>query len=203
MQSTKMMARLAILICLGALCSLPARADSDGSFCISNGYVAYDLRSFQTRGLKASHVFRVVRFGTGHGIYVAGEVTAPDFQVHRMECMKDQVIVWGFDKSYVEYTLDISDPDKLTILESLQTPKGPAPTTRGTTEQLGLSRAQTISLESDDPANIYKLVLARTQKRGKTGLAWRATAELIRLDSQGNITQRLLLYESYHIESPE
>ena len=53
---------------------VPSRADSDGSFCTSRGYIAYELRNGITPGV-AGHVLKVVRFEPKRGIYGAGEVT--------------------------------------------------------------------------------------------------------------------------------
>jgi hypothetical protein len=192
-----------LLSFLGGCFTLPARADSDGFFCTSKGYIAFDLRSFHTHGLKASHVLRVVRFGTERGIYEAGEVSLLDFQIHHMECTQDRVKMSGVNKGYIEYTIDISEPNKLKIVDTTQDPERLPSTLGAATEALGLSAAQTIPLESDDPAYIYKLVLARSEKRGKSGLERRSTAELIRVDSHGNTSQRLLLYDDHFIVSPD
>src|SRR6266853_186069 len=73
-----------------AFCS-PSRADNDGSFCTSKGYIAYELRNGITPGV-AGHVLKVVRFEPQRGTYVAGEVPLQDFQVHRMTCSHDAAV---------------------------------------------------------------------------------------------------------------
>jgi hypothetical protein len=191
------------LVLLFALFAPPARADNDGFFCSSKGYLAFELRSFHARGLKANHVLRVVRFGSEKGIYQAGEVSILDFQVHRMECTQERVRISGMNKGYIEYTLDISMPDKLKVVDSVQD-AGRLPSTLGPApETLGFSPPKTILLESNDPANHYKLVLNTTEKRGKDGLERRSTAEIVEVDPHGKISQRLLLYEDHHIVSPD
>jgi hypothetical protein len=191
------------LVLLFALFAPPARADNDGFFCSSKGYVALELRSFHTRGLKASHVLRVVRFGSEKGFYPAGEVSLLDFQVQHMECTQDRVRMSGMNKGYTEYTVDISTPNKLKIVDSIHdaarvpSTLGPAP------ETLGPSLPKTILLESNDPAHRYKLILNTTEERGKDGLERRSTAEIVEVDPHGKISQRLLLYEDHHIVSPD
>jgi hypothetical protein len=195
--------RFALLASLIGVFAPPARADNDGFFCSAKGYVAFELRSSHTQGLKASHVLRVVRFGSKKGIYQAGEVSLSDFQVQHMECTQDHVRISGMSKGYTEYAVDISTPDKLRIedtvrdAERVPSTPGPAP------ETLRFSPPKTILLESSDPANHYKLILNTTEKRGKDGLERRSTAEIIEVDPQGKISQRLLLYEDHHIVSPD
>jgi len=51
------------------------------------------MRGAITPGV-AGHVLRVVRFEPERGIYIAGEVTLEDFQVHRMMCDQDRVTIF-------------------------------------------------------------------------------------------------------------
>jgi hypothetical protein len=182
---------------------LPAQADSDGYFCISKGYLAFELRSFHTPNLKAEHVLRVVRFDPGRGIYDAGEVALQDFEVHHMNCKDDRVEISGWDKGYIEYSIDIAVRNILQIAKHFQDPKrkfdpskikGPAP------GNLGLSQPQTILLASDDPEHKYQLVLTRTEKPTKGGLENHRKAELLQIDSGGNVSQRIQLYEDHSVE---
>src|SRR5882724_11717941 len=99
------------------LLSLPARADSDGCYCASKGYVAYELRAairqvFDPNGeaLTAPHVLRIVRLS--EGIREQGEVGMEDFQVHELRCDTDSVTIAGYDKSWIEYVVDIREPDR-------------------------------------------------------------------------------------------
>jgi hypothetical protein len=65
--------------------ALSAYAEEDGAFCVSEGYLAYELLSGLTSGVNG-HVVKVVKFGPEQGIYAAGEVTLQGFQVHEMTC---------------------------------------------------------------------------------------------------------------------
>lgn len=75
--------------------SVPSRADSDGYFCASKGYLAYELREGITPGV-VGHVLKVVRFDPQRGIRSAGGVTLQDLQVHRMTCGEDRIEIAGF-----------------------------------------------------------------------------------------------------------
>ena len=142
-------------------------------------------------------MLKVIRFEPVRGIQEAGEATLQDFQVHQMTCTQDRVKISGWDKGYIEYSIDVAIPNSLKIVEHIQDPRrqhelskeGPAP------KQLGLSPPEVISLESVDPANKYQLVLTRTEKRGSDGLKHCRKAELLRIDARGNVSQRALLYE--------
>jgi hypothetical protein len=182
--------------------ALPAHADSDGCFCVSRGYIAFELRSFHTQGLEGEHVLRVVRFGPGRGIYAAGEVMMEDFQVHKMTCKRDRVEIAGWDKGYVRYTVDVATPDQPRVLEHTQDPErqhesskeGPAP------GELGRSQPGVVHLESADPEHKYQLVLSRSESRIKGGVEYYRKAELVQIEPRGNISQHVLLYEDRFAE---
>ena len=70
LQSTYVLTFFVMVLAL----SVPSCADSDGSFCTSRGYIAYELRNGITPGV-AGHVLKVVRFEPKRGIYSAGDVT--------------------------------------------------------------------------------------------------------------------------------
>jgi hypothetical protein len=117
-------------------------ADSDGCYCKSKGYIAFELRSFRMRGLNAPHILRVFRFESGRGIYESGEVPMEDFQVHEMICNSDRIEIAGFGKGYVKYVIAIAgESNKPRITQHVEdinrlhdpSKEGPAP------GELGLS----------------------------------------------------------------
>jgi hypothetical protein len=114
--------RAALLFIAVALAfCVPSRADEDGSFCTSRGYLAYELRNGITPSI-AAHVLKVVRFEPKRGIFTPGEVTLQDFQVHRMTCGPDRVEISGWGNIYKKYRIDIAAQDKLSVVEYTEDP---------------------------------------------------------------------------------
>src|SRR5439155_19504572 len=95
-----------VFLAIAFALSVPSRADEDGSFCTYRGYLAYELRNGITPGVTA-HVLKVARFGPERGMYMAGEVTLQDFQVHRMICSQDRVEISGWGNIYRKYIIDV------------------------------------------------------------------------------------------------
>jgi hypothetical protein len=195
------------LFLLSLLFVVPARADSDGCYCTVRGYIAFELRSFKTPGLRAPHVLRLFRFEAGRGIYEAGEVPMEDFQAHSMTCTSNRIEISGFGRVYTRYTIDIAgesrtpritghiedanrrfDPSKI----------GPAPA-----GQLGLSTARVVSLESFDADHSYQLVLSGSTKMVKGCSETDRKAELLQIDSRAIVSQRVLLYQDRQTECGE
>jgi len=100
------------ILCMAAalaLLSTPAHADSDGSFCTGNGYLAYELYSAN----ESSKVLRIVRFDSSRGIYAAGEVTMNSFQVHGLFCKADRVEISGWSNAFEQYTVAVPSPSRV------------------------------------------------------------------------------------------
>ena len=72
--------------------------DSDGYFCSSNDFLAYEL-SFSQESAQG-HQLHVVFLGGKEGISKPRSLQLPDFQVHGMKCQQDQVELLGWDKRY-------------------------------------------------------------------------------------------------------
>jgi len=82
-----------------------ARGDSDGNFCTSNGYVAYELREGITTGVRG-HVLKVVRVEPNRDIYTAGEVTLLDFEVYHLICSQYHIEISGWQNVFTKYMID-------------------------------------------------------------------------------------------------
>lgn len=193
-----------LLSSLPLLLATPAYADSDGCYCISRGYIAFELRSFRTPGLSAPHILRVFRFESGRGIYEAGEAPMEDFQVHEMTCKSDRVEISGFGKGYVKYVIATAgESNSLRINEHVQDVNRLHDPSRETAApgQLGLSRPSVIPLESSDAEHKYQLVLSFSTKKVKEGVESIRKAELQQIDSREKTSQRVLLYEDRYTES--
>jgi hypothetical protein len=186
------------------LTPLPAAADSDGYFCTTDNYLAFELRSFNTPAINGKHVLKIVRFGSAQGIFWGGEVSFEDFQVHEMQCEPERVRVAGWDRGYVGYVVDISDPKQLRIVEHLQdsdrkfnaNEQGPEPQNLG-----NWARPGTIQLKSSDPHHTYQLVFTDSQEPRRCTIDHHQKTELQQLDIHGNVTQRLVVFEGTSTET--
>jgi hypothetical protein len=199
--------RAAICVTMVLVFALVADADSDGFYCTAKGYIAYDLRSFKTPGLRAPHILRVVWFGGG--IRSGGEAAMQDFQVHELRCEADRVEIAGYDKNWLKYVIDIRQPDGLHITERIEEPTEKHPLSNETERdprQLGYERVGKRELVSDGADRKYQLVFARSDTSiapGQSqfgGVDHFVSAELQEVDASDNVSDRLLLYEEH---SPE
>ncbi len=95
---------LKFLIPSGLLLSLlifapsPARADSDGYYCIGRGYLAYQFNelSHPTEG----HTLYLIRFDPDNGLFGPTQFPLEPFQVHGMRCLDDAVDLLAWDRIY-------------------------------------------------------------------------------------------------------
>ncbi len=198
-------ARLTVLLSFSLLLlATPSYADSDGCYCKSKGYIAFELRSFHTPGLQAPHILKVFRFESSRGIYEAGEAPMEDFQVDEMICNSDRVEISGFGKEYMRYVIAIAgESNKPRITQHVQdanrqhdpSKQRPAP------GQLGLSRPAVIPLESSDAEHKYQLVLSFSTNQVKGGVENIRKAELLQIDLGESVSQRVLLYEDRYTDS--
>lgn len=180
------------------------RADSDGSYCTSRGYLAYELREGLSPEVKG-HVVRVLRFAAERGIYTAGELTLPDFQVHQMYCTEDRVEVWGWNKGFHKYIIDTKGPEAPRIAGHFEDAARKFVYTKEPpdTSQLWYVQPGAIPLESPDPGHKYQLLLSHSQKTVKEGLEDLRKAELLQLDLKGKILRRVFLCERRSTEGGE
>jgi hypothetical protein len=177
-----------------------AHADSDGYFCTAKGYVAVEFRSFSTPGLSAAHVLKVVRFGADHGIRWAGEISLPDFQTHQMRCHGSQVEIAGWGKGHVQFTIDVSQPGKLKVLQTDTSPEGGGDGREP--PNLGLwCRHGIFSLISGDPHHLYQIVCTDSEKAVEGGIEHHHKSEIIQKDRSGKVTGKLLIFEGNMIET--
>ena len=185
----------------GRACS-PSRADNDGSFCTSKGYIAYELRNGITPGV-AGHVLKVVRFEPQRGTYVAGEVPLQDFQVHRMTCSHDRIEISGWGSIFKKYTIDIANQQKLKVIDFTEDPtrrfdaskEGPEPS------NFGFAPPGRFALESLDPDHKYTLLLSASDKTVEGGVEHHRKAELIQANLQGTTLKDVVLYEGNILET--
>lgn len=204
MKSSHSAALIALFL---ASLSIPLHADTDSYFCTSKGYIAVELRSFKTAGLKAPHVLRFVRFGPD-GIAPTEEIALNDFGTERMECKQDRVDLSGWnnnDTVYEQFSIDISAASGLRVREHLQSSKGWTGSRQGfSPPNLGFSGQGSMKLDSADLAHTYEILRKTketTTEDGDTELD--ETAEVLELDSQDNVIQHVLIYEYKEMDSPD
>ncbi len=183
--------------------SVPSRADDDGNFCTSKGYLAYELREGVTPGV-TGHVLKVVQFDPQRGIHTAGETALPDFQVHAMSCTTDRIEISGPENVIAVCLTDAPNPQKTSIVECTgdfeqrfgHYREGPEPPNLG---QLG--RPGSIPLESLDTNHRYELRITRSNKKvGENSWKMHYRTELVQIDVQGKVSQRLLVYDLRTVE---
>jgi hypothetical protein len=197
------MLRNTLLLLAAGLIASSAFGDSDGSFCLANGYLTYEVQAHVTPDAKG-HILKVVRFDAQQGIYPAGEKLVEDFVVHKMVCDQDQIEISGWGKFYERYLIDIRDPKNVHVIEHSEDPSrrfdpskdGPEP--RMLWDGHGPA---SFSLESLDPDHRYALVITRWDKQVEGGVEHHSKAEVIRLNRQEKVLQRMLIYESTSLET--
>jgi hypothetical protein len=180
---------------------------NDGTFCTSKGYLAYDNFELSDKtGSVTSHLLKIFRFEPSRGIYFAGQVNLPkEVSVNWMICGDDRVAVGG---RVIREPL----PKKcIVVIAGRQTVSGIADCSDDATESLtpsgvlqGLSifgpSAAPIPLESTDPDYRYQLLRHLSHKAVVGGVEWRSTCEIVRLEKNGTILQRLVIYDSRRME---
>lgn len=174
-----------------------AEADSDGYYCTGTGYVAYQLRAALTPGVSGQHVVRVVRFGS-EGIRMAGEVSLPDFQPHKLVCGESQVRIGGWMGRPVEYVIDVAESPKVAFEVS-----DPGQAMHGSVlSNLGAwARAGTVRLGSTDKTHTYRLATRTETKSAGGGLMHHITTTVERLNPAGEVVESLELYRGTREES--
>ena len=176
---------------------------NDGGFCTSKGYLAFDDLEF-TEGKGGGvepHLLKIFRFGTGHGVYFAGQMTLPErLVVSRIVCRTDHVELGTRiypDPSPKRCIIDVAttsvmggsaecDDDPAESLLQLGEPQvlwGFAPD------------AATIPLESDDSEHQYQLRRHFSQRIATGGLESHIKCEIVKIDKKGTIIQRLVIYD--------
>lgn len=202
----RLSATLTFLV-LASLFSVPARADSDGYFCISTGYLAYEMRGAITAGVDG-HVLKVVRVAPNRGIYVAGQVTLLDFEVYHLMCGESRIEISGWRNVITKYVIDILPTGELKTIGPIEYPEvnwrdaakdGPTP------QSLAIfPNGDPISVESLDSEHTYQLLRTWSHEKSKEG--WDVShikSELVQHDKSGNTWQRLVLYERRNIENKD
>ena len=99
------------------LCIAPGVcADSDGYYCVSQGYFAHESRGFHTDGV---HRLFIIPLDKSIGIGPRLAVRLPDFQLYGMRCTPTAITIFGFDTAY---EVDLSERMKPRYVGDAQPP---------------------------------------------------------------------------------
>ena len=110
---------ISIFLLLGV--AQTAVADSDGYFCASAHYLAFQINS---PGVRNAHKFFIVPFESSHNDLKLYEITLPDFQVHAMSCDESDVSLIGWSSMHTVHW----DETNFSSLSAVAKPKEPGPT---------------------------------------------------------------------------
>jgi hypothetical protein len=194
-----------ILFCAVLTIGGLAYADSDGYFCSSPKFLAYEFSFSKEPGNQ--HRLYVVRFGQAFSASTLS-IQIPDFQVHGMRCTDTEVELFGWDKKYlftVSATALISaDEVKLPApgvypadLRGPENLGGESPVARG-----AMPREFTFKLETLDPVYKYELRIKRLDTKNRWEIL--VTTNLVKLDEKGEVREVLPIYKNkVPIESGE
>jgi hypothetical protein len=185
------------MVLCGLLSPAGLKADSDGYFCTGPGYLAFQLRSWNTDG---PHLLKVIRVGGGE-IREAGQVELPDFQPHAIQCEEDRVRIVGWTSHYVEYSIDVSGEPR--ILETIDDPDrvlSPDPFEQQMMNLGDWGVPGTTTLSSGDDRYRYRLVIARESVPVQGGLDHHTRTMLLAEDGEGARVSELIVYEGTFFE---
>jgi hypothetical protein len=178
-----------------------AHADSDGHFCTSIGYVAYELR--EELAPESRQVLKIVHVGGDSGI--ADSVTVPldDFQVHAMKCGPQSVVLFGLN---FKYTVALAPRGGSMPLSVQRVPAGQAPRELAQRTLGGVRQSMTISVPSERRDRRYQLQLTYRERRqvtpGRGGLIFHETVgAVIELDANGDVLREKLIHRGTQTET--
>ena len=175
----------------------PAYADSDGYFCSSPNFLAYEF-SFSKEQAN-QHKLYIVRFGEAFSARPSS-IQIPDFQVHGMTCTGTGVELLGWEKKYLvnvsATAISLAGETRLPapgrFPDDHRNPPnlaGWSPVTRG-----AMPKEYTSKLDSHDPAYRYELRIKRLDTRNRCESTVETT--LAKVGQHGETRERLLIYKN-------
>jgi len=170
-----------------------ASADSDSYFCISEGYLAYELREWSAP--ERRHVLRIIFVGRPEGISDPSTVPLDDFQLHGMKCEPDGIVILSWDK---KYTLGPSDQGRPRIrsVEPFQAAR--IPKDHRADNLSGSRHSRSISIPSGRKERSYQLQIAYRENRTTNGhgavILHETTSTLIEKDLSGRVLRERVIH---------
>lgn len=178
------------VVALISLAATPIVADSDGRFCSTSSYLAYEV------GLSgvSPHELRIVSLEpplTEHSMH---SIPLPDFQVHGLLCREAEVLLLGWDHLYTVSLVSAGEPSAVRSEKLAHAGYRPASFPRVQAAQnLGsLAQEQVLPIVTFN-AN-YFLVTRLTPSGRECEL--RVLSSLEEADHEGLLRFSLLLYDS-------
>jgi hypothetical protein len=188
------------LLGVGLLAASAVRADSDGTFCVAEGYVAYELR--EGSAPEAHHALHFAFVARPDGAPDSASVSLPDFQVHGMRCEPQRVVILGFDQIH-EIALPHGEPPRLASAAPYTSSRIPAVYRA---ESLSLARqSRVVPIPSPRPARRYELRIgvrvidAASSPDG--AIHYEITGTLAETDLEGRLLRERLLYTGEAMET--
>ena len=184
------------LVAILILISTTAKADSDGYFCSSSKFLAYEF--WFSNEPSNQHKLYVYRFGT-EPEEEPGWTQIPIFQVYGMKCFDDRVELVGWGKQYV-FSVS-TNMVKPALEEALESPgklpgnfssvsenlAGWSPVTRGT-----MPREHTYELWPESPEGRFEIQIVR--KNVDAPCEYLVESRLVKVGTDSNDKLIQLLY---------
>lgn len=186
---------LAVVLAGLAVAILPttASADSDGSFCVGRGYLAYE-----TRFAAGGHLVHIVRFAPGTGIVTTEPIPIEDFQVHVMTCAADSV---ALDGTQTGVSVGLANRRVVTGKPSVDTTPAPPASNLG---HWAKERIVTLSGDGNTPVE-FLLVIARVSRRVAAGIEHYTTTHVIQYgrgaEMQKHVMASVKVFEGMFLET--
>ncbi len=170
-------------------------ADSDGYFCTSEGYLAYELREWSVPEKK--HVLRIIRVGGAQRIGDPLTLTLGEFQLHGMKCNPHDIVISSWDSTSI-IALPASGPPEITSV----LPHQPGQIPQGLSLAAGMTgsrQSSVVRIPSQETEYIYDLQIVHREENhttpGKGGrIEHHITSKVVEKDRAGKVLQEKLLY---------
>lgn len=176
---------------LVVLTANPLLADSDGSFCATPSYLAYEVGFSGS----ASHELRVVSLASPLSQDSQRALPLPDFQVHGMLCTDAAILLLGWDTLYTASLLP--ETQRLSLSSEELAHGGFRPPAFSETDRLrnlgSLAKPQVVPL--GNPKSNLTLVTKLEPLAQECRL--RVVSRLEETDSEGRVRFALQLYDGW------
>jgi hypothetical protein len=169
-------------------------ADSDGHFCTSEGYLAYELRGWSVPEKK--HVLKIIRVGGHQGIGEPFTLALGDFQVHGMRCDPHEILISSWHSTYVVELSASAPPETKSVLPHQPGQMSQELVAASITDS---RRSTVVEIPLNQIGNTYELQIVHSEEDhtapGKGGLIrHRTTSKLVEKDETGRILQEKVIY---------
>ena len=171
-----------------------AWADSDGYFCTSTGYVAYELREWSAP--EKRHVLKIVRLGHGESVFETHTVPLEDFQLHGLKCAPGSVQLVSWDKTF-RVALPASGAARI---ESVTPHAAGVIPPEVATESFNLAR-QSRSIPVASAAQDWRYELQIVYRAWKN--EHRTTGKLVARSADGRRVRELVLHDAVRKEATD